>query len=99
MRLTDTADHSPRACAVTNREDGPMVDLQVIIDRPEPTWLYLKTEVVEEAGRLVGMVPASEVNVLREDLARLGQELDDLKSTLTLAADFEERFSRERTPA
>lgn len=91
--------YPPRACAVTNRVDGDFVDLQVVIDRPEPTRLYLKTDIVEQAGRLCGMVPASEVEALKEQLQAMGAELDDLRETMNLYAEFEEKLGKERTPA
>jgi hypothetical protein len=91
--VTAPLDHAPKACAVTNREDGELVDMQVIIDRPLPTWLYLKREIVEDAAKLFGMVPAKEVDVLREDMKTLSAELDDLRDTMNLYADFEEKLA------
>ena len=91
--------YPPRACAVTNRADGDFIDFNVVIDRPEPTRLYMKTEVVEEAARLCGMVPAKEVEGLREQMAALSKELDDVTDTLKIAADFEDKLGRERIAA
>src|ERR1043165_8373765 len=101
MRLVKAPlDHPPRACAVTNREDGELIDMQVIIDRPLPTWLYLKREIVEDAARLCGMVPEREVEELREGMKALGAELEDLRDTMNLYADFEEKIGRkEPVPA
>lgn len=94
MRLIDAPlDYPPRACAVTNRADGKFIDCQVVIDRPEPTRLYLKSEIVEEAGRLLGMVPEKEVTELRERMQKLSADLDDLQETMDLAARFEEKLT------
>lgn len=71
--------HPPRACAVTNREDGDFIDFHTVIDRPEPTCLYLKREIVEEAARLCGMVPKAEVDELREQLQHYAEKVTDLQ--------------------
>lgn len=83
-------DYPPRACAVTNRSDGDFIDLQTVIDRPEPTRLYLKREIAEEAGRLCGMVPGSEVEDLKAQMADLGQKLDHTNDILNHAAELEQ---------
>lgn len=85
-------EYSPRACAVTNREDGDFIDLRVVIDRPEPTHLYLKREIVEEAGRLCGMVPAREVEELRERVEAWESSLEDTRETIDLVAKLEEKL-------
>lgn len=89
MRLVQAPlQYPPRACAVTNREDGDLIDMQVLIDRPGR--LYLKREIAEEAGRLCGMVPAAEVEELKAAMAELGQKLDNTNEILQTAADLEE---------
>ncbi|HZN10477.1 MAG TPA: hypothetical protein VFC61_02300 [Blastocatellia bacterium] len=99
MRLVESPlDHPPRACAVTNREDGELIDFQVVIDRPLPSWLYLNRLVVEEAGELIGMVPAKKVKKLEERMEALSRELDDLQETMKIYADFEEKLA-EKEPA
>jgi hypothetical protein len=85
--------YPPRACAVTNREDGDFIDFNVVIDRPEPTRLYLKTEIVEEAGRLCGMVPAKEVEELRERVEAWESSLEDTKATIALTNRLEQRLT------
>lgn len=93
MRLIEDVQqlpNPPRACAVTNRATGDFIDLQVIIDRPEPTRLYLFREIAEEAGRLCGMVPASEVEEMKAQMAELSQKLDHLNDILNHQAEFEQ---------
>lgn len=87
--------YPPRACAVTNREDGDFIDFNVVIDRPEPTRLYLKTEIVEEAGQLLGMVPASEVAEIRERVEAWESSLEDTKDTVDLVARLEAKLPEE----
>lgn len=103
MRFIENPDQlpfPPRACAVTNRDRGDFVDLQVVIDRPMPTRLYLLKEVVEDAGRLVGMVPAREVEELKERLVTLGEEMDDLRETAELTTRLDEKLAgKETVPA
>jgi len=89
----------PRSCLVTGREDGPFIDFQVVIDRPEPTRLYLKTEIVEEAGKLVGMVPKKRVEELEDQLAEMRTGLENVQDTMKLTAELEELVGRERTAA
>jgi hypothetical protein len=91
--------YPPKACAVTNRETGDFIDFNVVIDRPGPFRLYLRTQVIEDAGRLCGMVPASEVAELREQMAALANELAETQDTMNLLAELEDQIGRERTPA
>ena len=83
-------EYAPRACAVTNRSDGDFVDLQVSIDDPFPTRLYLKREIVEDAGKLCGMVPAKEVEALREQLAEMETRYAALGRLEEAAAEYAE---------
>jgi hypothetical protein len=93
--------HPNSTCAVTNREDGEMVDFQKIIDSVQPKPLILKREIVEEAGRLVGMVPAGEVEELRRSFAAVSGRLGEIEENLHTYAEFEDRLGRnkELTPA
>jgi hypothetical protein len=85
----------PRACAVTNRDDGDFIDFNVVIDRPEPTRLYMKTEIVEEAARLLGMVPAKEVEELTERVEAWESSLEDTKETIDLMKRLEDKLPEE----
>jgi predicted translin family RNA/ssDNA-binding protein len=89
------------ACAVTNREDGELVDFQKIIDSVQPKPLHMKREVVEQAGRFLGMVPATEVEELKQSFAALSARLDEIEEDMKTYAEFEERLGRnkELTPA
>lgn len=98
MRVTEVAERPPRTCAVTNREVGPFVDFQTQIDPPTtlPVNLYLHAAIVEEAARLLGMVPAKEVETLRTGMERLSAELDDLKSTADATSELAMHLDREK---
>lgn len=93
MRIETGPFARPTACVVLNREDGELINFQAIIDRPEPTLVVMKREIVEQAAReLCGMVPASEAEELRESMEKLSAELDDLTDTMNLAAELETRL-------
>lgn len=72
--------YPPRACAVSNRIDGDFIDFQVFIDRPEPTRLYLKREVVEDAALMCGMVDGKRVEELKQQVAAMGDEIEQLRN-------------------
>ncbi len=71
--------YPPRACAVSNRIDGDFIDFQVFIDRPEPTRLYLKREVVEDAALMCGMVDGAQVEELRRQVVAMGDQIEQLQ--------------------
>lgn len=86
--------YPPKACAVTNRIDGDVIDMQTVIDRPEPTRLYLRREVVEKAAQLCDMVPRSEVEELREQLQSLTERFEELRETSNLTDQLESHLER-----
>jgi hypothetical protein len=96
MRLVDNADRPPRECAVSGRGDGPFIDFQTVIETPQPMSLYVHTLHVEEAAKMLGMVPAREVEKLREDFAAMSTELDRLRSLQTATDNLEEELARDR---
>lgn len=101
MRLTDNADRAPRKCAVSGRSGGPFIDFGVDFQAPNPNtpnFLYLHKAVVEDAGRKLGMVPATEVERLTDQLAGLSKELEELRGDMEMYAEFEERFKERSTP-
>lgn len=92
--------YPPKACVVTNRNDGDFIDFQTVIDTPGPTRLTMRATVVEEAAELLGMVPGRRVKELEDQLATYSKDLDDLRDTMTIYADFEEKMrQKELTPA
>lgn len=99
MRLINTNDPEcyplpfpPKACVVTGRAEGEIVDFQREIDSPVPTRLYIDRTVIEEAAReLFGMVPAGRAKQLEEWHAFEKQRADELQETLDTAAQLEER--------
>jgi len=103
MRLIQGPTHlqyPPRACVVTNRIDGDFIDFQKAVDALQPTHLYVRRSVVEEAAELCGMVPRAKVEEAEKLLKAVSAQVDELKEQMETYADFEERFGRkELTPA
>jgi len=99
VRLIDTSDpecyplpYPPRACVVSGRAEGEIVDFNVVIDSPEPTRLYIDRLIIEAAARdLFGMVSAGKAEQLEEWHEHEKARADDLQATLDAAAEFEER--------
>lgn len=84
--------YPPRACAVTNRAEGEFIDFNTVIDRPEPTRLYICREVIEEVAREeFGMVSAGKAKQLEEWLEARTKERDELQDVLDTAAKLEEQ--------
>lgn len=71
----------PYHCAVTLRDDGEIVDFGVEMVGFDPH-LYLRVPVVEEAGKLIGMVPKAEVDKLEAALSDLSEGFVDLQKRL-----------------
>jgi hypothetical protein len=95
MRVVEKAERSPKRCAFSGVEKGPLVDFQVEVhprNVNEPNNLYLRAGIVEEAAKLLGMVPKREVDNLIDQLAAHKAELDQLRADMELYAEFEERF-------
>lgn len=98
MRLVNTAEegyplpYSPKACVVTGRDAGEFIDFNVVIDRPEPTRLYIFREIIEEVARdQLGMVSAGKAKQLEEWLEHARKERDELQALLDSAVEFEEK--------
>lgn len=84
--------YPPRACAITGRAEGEFIDFNVVIDRPEPTRLYVAREVIEEVAReQYGMVSAGKAKQLEEWLENARKERDELQDVLDTAAKLEEQ--------
>lgn len=71
----------PHACAVTGRNDGVIVDMEIHTQGFEQR-LYLKSDVIENAAKLLGMVPEREVEALRSRLRELEAESVELHNGL-----------------
>lgn len=91
--------YPPRACVKTGRIDGTIIDLQTVIDSPMPTRLYLKAEVIEEAAKLLEMVPAEEIEEMKASLEAMAEEISELRETASLTTQLEEKLAPERTIA
>ena len=93
MQITKAPLHAyPHACAVSGRDDGELIDFAVDFDGVDPH-LYLRVGVVEEAGRLIGMVPKAEVEKLSERLSDLAEELVEAQKLLASYRKVEEGLS------
>lgn len=83
----------PHACAVTGRDDGELIDFQVE-SKGFDSHLYLRTGIVEEAGRLIGMVPRAEVEDLRRQLARYGEQLEAMQAEADDLKEFRAAYEK-----
>lgn len=68
----------PYACAATGRDDGELVDLQIEV--AGDSHIYLRKSVIEEAGKLIGLAPAAEVERVAEMAAGLTERLTELEA-------------------
>lgn len=93
MEITEAPLHAyPHACAVTGRDDGQLIDFAVDIDGVDPH-LYLRPGVIEEAGRLIGMVPKAKVDELQKQVAELGEKLDEALTQLEAFKQIKEGYA------
>lgn len=92
LRVVQVAERPPSQCAVSGRADGPFVDFQTQIEPPTqvPTNLFLHAGVVEEAAKLLGMVPGKQLEELRGELRSVVEEIEGIREVLTAAGDLEE---------
>lgn len=77
MRLVEAAEFFPSACAVTGRGDGPFVDFQASAPWVDPH-VYVRQDVVREAGKLLGLVEASELEKAEARIAELEGQVASL---------------------
>lgn len=90
MQIAERPFHAyPHACVVTQRDDGPVVDFGIEITGVDPH-LYLRLSVIEEAAKLIGMVPKAEVERLSEELVRLSEGLEEAKRRIAAYEQVEE---------
>lgn len=82
----------PHACAVTNRDDGTVVDFGVELVGWDPH-LYLRASVVEEAGRLLGMVEKAKVDELEHALTSLSASFAELQERVAVYESAESSLS------
>ena len=76
---------APHTCAVTHRADGPMVDMGVDTNGLDQR-LYLRPSAIEEAGKLIGMVPKAEYD---EAVARLEDKMVELRAVVKALKNIE----------
>ena len=81
--------YAPYTCAVTGRNDAPMVDMDVDISGLDQH-LYLRCSVVEDAGRLLGMVSKSELDEVTTQLKALEVKIEALRVVASAITKVEE---------
>lgn len=84
--------YPPRACVISGRVDGDVLDFQKAVDAMQPTHLYIRRQVIEDAAKLCGMVPQAEVAKLEERLEEFKKQFEELKGQMETYAEFEEKF-------
>lgn len=88
----------PNQCCVTQRADGEFIDFEAEIAGIDPH-VYIRRSVIEDVGReLLGMVPASEVEELRERLDNAQTELARLQRIETATNELEAALEAAETP-
>ena len=89
----------PRHCLVTLRADGEFVDFGDWHAECEIPRVYIKATVVERAAReLLGMVPAVEVEMLQERLARFEERLIEMEQVEIAMASIDAYVSGQQLP-
>lgn len=81
MRITDKPNLPPKKCLVTGRSDGDVVDFGVDLGGP-PQRLYLRRQVVEQAGLLLGMVPKHTHDQLNEQVKELEARFEEYEAQI-----------------
>lgn len=81
MNIVTTTTQAPGFCIFTKDVEGPFLDTGRWIDQIDP-YGYVHVPFVEEMGRAVGMVPAGEVEALKERVDVLGRALNDTRTLL-----------------
>jgi len=77
LRLVQKAALYPQRCAASNRTDGPFVDFAALVPAGRDSRLYLRTKVIEQAGKIVGMVPKAEHDELKAQIEALVEQVHD----------------------
>jgi hypothetical protein len=76
LKLTNKPNLPPKKCLVTGRSDGDLVDFGVDLGGP-PQRLYLRRQVVEKAGLLLGMIPEHTHEELKGQIADLEAKFEE----------------------
>lgn len=92
MKLTNKPNLPPKKCLVTGRSDGDLVDFGVDLGGP-PQRLYLRRQVVEKAGLLLGMVPEHTHEELRGQLAELEVKFEEYDKNIAKLESLLEMFN------
>lgn len=77
MRLVQRAALYPQRCAASNRTDGPFVDFAALVPAGRDNRLYIRTKVIEQAGKIVGMVPKEEHDELKAQVEEMIAQVQD----------------------
>jgi hypothetical protein len=79
MKLVDAATKPPGKCLLTGDMDGPFIDTERWANHVDP-YIYIHAPTVEEMARdLLGMVPKSEVDDLRQQLDDYRDQIERLQ--------------------
>jgi uncharacterized protein YceH (UPF0502 family) len=77
LRLVQRAALYPQRCAASNRTDGPFIDFAALVPAGRDNRLYLRTKVIEQAGKIVGMVPQEEHDELKAQIESLIEQVEE----------------------
>lgn len=78
MRIVDTATKPPAMCLASRDTDGPFFDTGLYARHRDP-YMYISTRWVEEAAQELGMVPAAEVEGLRDQIDSYAAKIENLE--------------------
>jgi hypothetical protein len=78
MRIVETATKAPGMCLASRDTDGPFFDTGLFARHRDP-YMYISCKWVEEAAQELGMVPASEVEALKEQLESYAAKIENLE--------------------
>lgn len=74
----DSGLNAPGYCVFTHDIDGPFLDTKKWINDIDP-YGYVQVEYVKEMGRAVGMVDPDDVKALKQRVAEMALELEELR--------------------
>lgn len=79
ITLPQPSSRAPHTCVVSGRRDGEVVDFLKDFLGTDPH-IYIRRQLVEEAGALCGMEKRAVVDELREELAEANAEAGRLRA-------------------
>ena len=70
---------APHTCSVTGRDDAPMIDFEVDISGLDQH-LFVRCSTIEDAAKMLGMVPKSEFKAIKERFEALEERFSQVQS-------------------